>query len=96
MPNGASLKQGAGLEQPNPSHRAYQDLVLALRNGPYLDFPSVLGIETMALCNAACEFCPYPVLERKGAVMPDTLIEKILDDIQNLRSPGDAVLGNAV
>ena len=57
----------------------YQASVLALGSGPYLEFPSVLSIETLSLCNAACDFCPYPGLERKGEVMPDSLIEKILD-----------------
>lgn len=59
----------------------YQESVLALRSGPYLEFPAVLSIETLSLCNAACDFCPYPGLERRGEVMPDSLIEKILDDI---------------
>jgi Radical SAM superfamily/Iron-sulfur cluster-binding domain len=59
----------------------YQDQVLALRKGPYLDFPATLSIETMSLCNAACDFCPYPGLDRKGETMPDQIIEKILNEI---------------
>lgn len=35
----------------------------------------------MAVCNAACSFCPYPQLERKGTKMFDALIEKIIDDL---------------
>lgn len=63
----------------------YQERVIELRNGPYLDFPAVIGIETLALCNAACNFCPYPALDRKGEAMPDRLIAKILDDIEDIK-----------
>jgi MoaA/NifB/PqqE/SkfB family radical SAM enzyme len=35
----------------------------------------------MAKCNAACNFCPSPELERKGVVMPDALIEKVVNDL---------------
>jgi hypothetical protein len=64
-------------------HR-YQDEVLALRDGPYLEFPATISVETLSLCNAACDFCPYPGLERKGERMPDALIEKILNDISDI------------
>jgi len=63
---------------------AYQDTFLALRNGPYLDFPTVLSIETQSLCNAACNFCPYPNLTRKGEIMSDQLIEKILGEVAGI------------
>jgi hypothetical protein len=64
----------------------YQRRVVDLRNGPYLDFPAVLSIETYTLCNAACDFCPYPGLERKGERMSDQLIEKILGDIEEIEN----------
>ena len=48
----------------------------------YLDYPRLVHLETLAVCNAACEFCPYPTLERKGTRMPDALIEKIVDDLR--------------
>jgi len=63
----------------------YHQRVLELWNGPYMDFPAVLGIETLALCNAACSFCPYPTLNRKGEAMPDRLIAKILNDIEDVK-----------
>jgi hypothetical protein len=63
----------------------YQDTFLALRNGPYLDFPASFSVETMSLCNAVCDFCPYPGLTRKGESMPDHLIEKILREIEEIR-----------
>src|SRR5579872_1055625 len=59
----------------------YQAEVLALRNGPYIEFPATVTIETLALCNAACDFCPYPGLDRKGETLPDEIIEKILTEI---------------
>ena len=61
-------------------NQGYQRQVESLADA-YLSFPSVVGIETLALCNAACSFCPYPTLDRKGDLMPDSLIAKILDDI---------------
>lgn len=67
------------------AEQEYQNRFLSL--GPaYLHFPEVIGIETLALCNAACDFCPYPGLERKGDSMPDRLVTKILDDIQTVSS----------
>lgn len=47
----------------------------------YLDYPVFVHLETRAVCNAACSFCPYDGLERKGTVMPDDLIEKVIDDL---------------
>lgn len=65
------------------AEQEYQSRFLSLAS-TYLHFPEVIGIETLALCNAACDFCPYPGLERKGESMPDRLISKILDDIQTV------------
>lgn len=81
------------------SHRdfhgaAYQERVDELRSGPYVEFPSVVSIETLSLCNAACNFCPYPSLTRKGEAMSDELIEKILTDIEEIanRPPFEVTL----
>ena len=63
---------------------AYQDQIEAARKGPYLDFPAHVHLETNALCNAACSFCPYPTLERKGTKMPDALIAKIIEDLRDI------------
>ena len=57
--------------------RDYQLGVERKRLSPYLDYPREVTIETLALCNAACEFCPYPDLERQGTRMSDALVEKI-------------------
>lgn len=43
-------------------------------------------METIAVCNAACDFCPYPTLARKGDRMPDAMIEKIIHDLQVIPS----------
>lgn len=50
----------------------------------YVDYPALVHLETLAVCNAACNFCPYPTLDRKGTKMPDTLIEKIIDDLTDM------------
>ena len=50
----------------------------------YMDFPALVHIETLAQCNASCSFCPYPTMERKGTRMPDSLIEKIIDDLTEI------------
>lgn len=47
----------------------------------YVDYPAMVHLETLAVCNAACNFCPYPRLERQGTKMPDSLIEKVIDDL---------------
>lgn len=59
---------------------AYADGVQALR-GTYLDQPAVVSIETFAQCNAACGFCPYPDLTRKGARLDDEIVYRLLDEI---------------
>ena len=65
-----------------PALAGYQAKVLDMRRSPYLDYPAHVHMETLSLCNARCNFCPYPGLERKGHRMPDALIEKILDDLR--------------
>lgn len=50
----------------------------------HLDWPSFVHLETMALCNAACSFCPYPTMERKGDRMSDALIEKVIGDLEDV------------
>ncbi|MBM3598997.1 MAG: tetratricopeptide repeat protein [Alphaproteobacteria bacterium] len=62
----------------------YQRDIEVQRRSRYLDFPQHVHLETMATCNAACVFCPYPNLERQGERMPDELIEKILSDLGDM------------
>ncbi len=47
-----------------------------------LEQPFEISIETFSKCNARCEFCPYPTLERQGTRMSEALFEKLLQDIQ--------------
>jgi hypothetical protein len=44
----------------------------------FLDHPHEVSLETLAVCNAACTFCPYPTLERQGTMMPLPLIETLI------------------
>jgi pyruvate-formate lyase-activating enzyme len=55
-----------------------------IRRSPYLDYPQEVHIETLALCNAACSFCPYPTMDRQGDRMPDELIDKIIEDLKTI------------
>lgn len=50
----------------------------------YLEWPAFVHLETMAQCNAACVFCPYPSMERQGERMPDALIEKVINDLTDI------------
>ncbi|MBU0593646.1 MAG: SPASM domain-containing protein [Gammaproteobacteria bacterium] len=65
----------------SPALQAYQQNVIGMRRSSSIDFPAHVHLETMAKCNAACNFCPYPTLERQGAVMDDALIEKVVKDL---------------
>lgn len=47
----------------------------------FLDYPIEVSVETMALCNARCTFCPYPTLERKGKRMSDALLNRLADEV---------------
>jgi len=55
-----------------------------LREQGYLDYPALVHVETQAVCNAACNFCPYPNLERKGVRMSDALIDKVIGDLADI------------
>ncbi len=52
------------------------------RNSVYLDYPAHVQFETFAQCNATCSFCVYPDLARKGELMPMSLIDKIIGDLE--------------
>jgi len=55
-----------------------------LRASRYMDFPAEVTIETQAVCNAKCNFCPYPTMERQGDKMTNELIDKIIDDLRQI------------
>src|SRR4051812_8344857 len=60
---------------------AQQNAVLMQMRENHMDYPWEVSLETQALCNAACTFCPYPTLERKGLKMSDELVNKIVDEM---------------
>lgn len=62
----------------------YQRDIESQRCSRYMDFPQHVHLETMASCNAACTFCPYPSLERQGTRMDDALIAKIIGDLGDM------------
>lgn len=49
--------------------------------------PHEVSLETQALCNARCAFCPYPTLERIGTKMPDDLLDKIVVEMGSFSLP---------
>lgn len=80
-----SLKKSLVLQQQRHAYLIqYQNEVNRLRTTPYMDFPGHIHLETLAKCNAACVFCPYPELDRQGERMPDDLIYKILRDLTDI------------
>ena len=60
-------------------------MTLEIRREHYLDQPCEVSLETLACCNAACTFCPYPTLDRIGTQMPTDLIYKLIDEMATWR-----------
>lgn len=42
---------------------------------------SILQIETIASCNMACRFCPYPVRKDKRSILPSETVQRLIDEI---------------
>lgn len=83
-------KPTSSLEQYIERVESYKSAVENLyQNQKWLDYPVNVSVETFASCNAACNFCPYPSLDRKGTKMSEDLFKKIIDEISE---PGDYVL----
>lgn len=53
----------------------------------FSEYPNEVSLETQALCNAACTFCPYPTIARKGERMSDDLINKVVDEMISWQRP---------
>lgn len=64
--------------------RASTELVAQLSRSDYVNFPFIVSLETQAVCNAACSFCPYSSMDRKGERMSDELIDKIISDLEQI------------
>lgn len=59
----------------------YDLQVARMRHSAYLDYPAHIHLETLAVCNARCSFCPAGRLQRKGTKMSDALLDKLLDQL---------------
>lgn len=55
--------------------------VAQLRQQGNIDYPVSVIIETLAKCNARCVFCPYTEIARQGEMMPDALLDKLIDEM---------------
>lgn len=62
----------------------YETAYRYLQGSIYLKYPQVISFETIASCNAACSFCPYPDRTDKGTRMPSDLVSKIIQDMQDI------------
>lgn len=85
--------QKGSSQQPYYDHenlvKSITQKAIFLQKNNYLEWPAIVHMETAAVCNAACSFCTYPTLERKGVKMSDALIEKIINDLTAI--PKDVV-----
>jgi hypothetical protein len=77
----ATITDLSEVELQQQQHKQWVDCLRA----QYIDYPFEVAFETLALCNASCDFCPYPTLtERAGSRMSDALIEKIINDLTEI------------
>lgn len=53
----------------------------------YAEQPNEISIETQALCNARCTFCPYPTLDRIGTRLSDEILARLVDEMATFREP---------
>lgn len=58
------------------------------------DFPRMIYLETTGRCNAKCNFCPHPRLDRKFDAMSDELFDKIVLEVSQF--PADQFVGFAM
>jgi len=66
----------------NSTYSSTGKVVNDYKNSRHVDYPSHMIIETLARCNAACSFCQYPEILRKGEKMEMETIDNILDQLQ--------------
>lgn len=64
--------------------RQYQIGVRLFQRSHHMEYPAHVHMETFSLCTAACNFCPYPSLDRLGNRMSDALIDKIITDLTDI------------
>ena len=58
-----------------------------MNRAAYLTQPFEVSIETLAMCNARCTFCPYTTLDRKGVRMDTDLIIRLLLEMSHFEQP---------
>lgn len=80
-----ALKDVFQLKGMPESERAYfmasHSAVELMRRSHYMEYPRSIHLETIALCNATCTFCPYVDMERIGVRMSDETIQKVIGDL---------------
>lgn len=75
------------------SRSKYADALSRYADEPrWKTYPFLASIETYAMCNAACAFCPYPQLERQGEILSEALFEKIVADLVDADPSGPAMM----
>lgn len=72
----ATMRSIAGRFSPE---RGDREQLLRLRQATR-QAPLVLQVETTNVCNAACVFCAYPVMQREKGVMTMALFERVIGD----------------
>lgn len=70
----------------------YDARIAQMRHSLYMDYPSHVHLETLARCNASCNFCPYPDLNRKHTKMSDELIDKVLNELTEIPREMDLMI----
>lgn len=79
------IDKASHLTEKEKAHfKNYHATVESWRKSHYLHYPQQVHIETQAVCNATCTFCPYTRMERIGTRMSDELIIKIIDDLREI------------
>lgn len=53
----------------------------------YLTQPQEVSIETLALCNASCSFCPYGSLGREGTRLSSIVIQSLISQMASWKTP---------
>lgn len=53
----------------------------------YYEQPHEVSIETLALCNARCTFCPYGSTGREGVRLSDEVLDTLLNEMALWRRP---------
>lgn len=61
--------------------------IFRLLAADYMDQPREVSLETLSLCNAACSFCPYPTIERKGTKLSDALLDRLVGEMTEFEQP---------